>query len=370
MKRVFALLLLAVMLLSACTAGENPGGDIYDPSGSSEPSSDPAVESSSTAPTETTATEPPLLYQNPLNGTPLADPWTLRPVAVMLNNHEDALPQHSVGQADILYEVLAEYGITRCMGIYSDISLVGDIGSIRSARQYFVELARGYDDLPYVHCGGSHEALAYLKNLKKMDLDQMKGGKHFYWSQDRMDAGFEHQHSLFTTGEKLLNYMAAKEMFTEYEQEQDYKLNFDDSTMIVGEAKTKLKVYFNLSSAPDNYTKTTSFVYDEATKLYYASQRGGEYVDGNNNQQIAFRNVLVLRTKTWKQADNILLSMNTTGSGTGYFACNGQLVPIRWSRSSVKEPMTYTLENGMPLTLGVGKTYIAVVPTNAAFKSE
>jgi hypothetical protein len=53
------------------------------------------------------------------------------------------------------------------------------------------------------------------------------------------------------------------------------------------------------------------------------------------------------------------------GKGTGYYACNGQVIPIKWSRESVYDPFTYTLKDGTPLTFGVGKTYIAIIPTNA-----
>ena len=120
--------------------------------------------------TQPTQTEPIMLYQNPLNGEPMAEPYMGRPAAIMLNNHMQAMPQFGVGEADILYEVLAEGGITRCMGIYSDISSVERLCSIRSARKYYVDILRGYDAW-YIHAGGSAEADAYMKNIGLNHLD-------------------------------------------------------------------------------------------------------------------------------------------------------------------------------------------------------
>ena len=139
--------------------------------------------------TQPTQTEPPMLYQNPLNGEPMAQPYTGRPAAVMLNNHKQAMPQFGVGDADILYEVLAEGGITRCMGIYSDISSVERLCSIRSARKYYVDILRGYDAW-YIHAGGSAEADAYIKNIGLNHLDGVSAdGSYFKRDKDRLNAG-------------------------------------------------------------------------------------------------------------------------------------------------------------------------------------
>ena len=93
-------------------------------------------------------------------------------------------------------------------------------------------------------------------------------------------------------------------------------------------------------------------------------------MDASTGKTVTFRNILVLRMATSVQSDGQLLTINTTGSGSGYFICNGQIVNIKWSRSSVTQPFTYTLENGTPITFGVGSTYIGVVPTNATIVFE
>ena len=108
--------------------------------------------------------EPVYPYTNPLTGEGLMEDISgKRPIAVMFNNLEKALPQLGVGQADVIYEIVAEGGITRMMGLFQDIQGAGDLGSIRSARDYYVNLAYGHDAI-YVHAGGSPQAYDAIQN--------------------------------------------------------------------------------------------------------------------------------------------------------------------------------------------------------------
>lgn len=373
MKRFLPLLLVLMLLLTACSQPAEPSQPSQPTSSSTQESSSTAESSEPTEttgqtetslPEDTTAAQIPLDYQNPLNGQLLAEPYLGRPVAVMINNIKQAMPQHGVSQADILFEVLAEGGITRCLGVFSDISAVAKIGSVRSARKYFVELSQGYSAL-YTHFGGSDEALQYIKNQRVPSLNGMEGEQYFYRDTDRLNSGYSPEHTWFTAGQRLLDYAEARKYVTAYSEAPNYNMSFDDGKVIVGEKGEKITVYFNQGGKPGSYTKSTTLTYDATTKTYFAAQHGGNYIDGNTKETISFRNVVVLRTRTSQQSGSSLMTIQTTGSGTGYFACNGQLVPIKWSRASVNDPFTYTLENGNPVTFGVGSTYVAVVPTNA-----
>ncbi len=367
MKRILPFLLILVMLLSACAPAQEtpapeenpPASDVGGEQGGEE-TPDPEPEPDP---------EPVLPYQNPLNGTALAEPYLGRPVAVMLNNIKAAMPQHGVSAADIVYEVLAEGGVTRCMGIYSDVSNVGSIGSIRSARKYYVQLAQGYNAL-YLHFGGSDEALSYMRSIGMDDIDGGNGGSCFFQDQSRINAGYAGHHCWFATGSKILPYAQSLNRQISYEEEKSYGMAFDDSLVHVGTAVNKVSVHFNWSSNPDG--KSTTLTYDEATKTYFAFQAGNThgsgsaYMDGNTGKQVAFRNVLVLRAPSSIQSGSTLVTVETVGSGTGYYLCNGQMMPIKWSRASATDPFTYTFENGIPVTFGVGTTYIGIVPTAAA----
>ena len=97
-----------------------------------------------------------------------------RPVAIMLNNLKKALPQLGVSQADLIYELPAEGGITRMMAVFQSVEGVGDLGSVRSARDYYVSLARGHDAV-FLHAGGSPQAYSAIKNMGVTALDEHGG---------------------------------------------------------------------------------------------------------------------------------------------------------------------------------------------------
>ena len=143
-KKLLPLLLTLPLLLSAC-------GGTPEPEDSASPSPSPV-------PTVEVATPSPTPYDgpvNPLTGLPIGEEWVnRRPVAIMLNNLKQALPQLGQSQADIIYEIPAEGGITRMVGVYQSLEDVGTIGSIRSARPYYLEVALGHDAI-FLHAGGA-----------------------------------------------------------------------------------------------------------------------------------------------------------------------------------------------------------------------
>ena len=121
-----------------------------------EPTTEESTEPATEAPT-TVPTEPPVVYRHPLTGEVLDEPLTVRPTAIVINNIRYALPHHGTSQADIIFEIMAEGGITRMMGLFSSVEGVGEIGTVRSARDYYVSLALGHDAV-YLHAGGSPQA--------------------------------------------------------------------------------------------------------------------------------------------------------------------------------------------------------------------
>lgn len=377
MKRVFAFL-LAVCLVVLCGCSSESGQDTIASTQPSQTQPQPTqTQPQTTQPTQTqpSATDPTADtgFYNPLTGEPIQEPALLRPYAVVLNNTKKDLPQYGVGEADILYETLIE-GETRMLGIYYDPVGTGaeTLGTIRSARYYFIQLAQSYDAI-YVHNGGSSDPeIGGYDYFKKTGWDHMdaitsKGStKYFYSPQQDM------------TGHVLIRpdgiVSLAKELGfkTSREEPLNYGLKFDDDTVIIGDSAQKVKVWFNFSGTPSaKWHKSTTLTYNSEDKLYYASQYDSDYVDGNTGKTISFRNVLVLRTAISQKSGSELMYVDTVGSGTGYFVCNGQKVEINWSRENVTDPFVYTLaSNGEPVTFGVGKTYVAIVPNKATVEFE
>lgn len=345
-----ALLIAAAAVLAGCSNPEPtqpPTETVMQTAAPTEAPTEPPTE----APTE------PTVLRNPFNGEIVQEVWTQRPYAFSINNVKPSMPQYGIGQADIVYEMLVEYGLTRCLAIYSDVSEVEKIGSIRSARLYTYSLVQSCDAI-LVRCGGSSEA---DEAIKQSGWDEINGyylSEPFYRDQERRKAGYALEHTMFTSGELILENTEKRSLRRTHEGGLDYGLNFADEAVPSGESANAISLVFSSS-------KSTSLNYDAESGKYLASQYGKDWIDNITGDTLAFENVLILRAKTWTQEDGIHESIQLVGEGEGYYANGGQLIPIRWSRSADSAPFIYTLEDGTPLTIGIGKSYIAIVPTGA-----
>lgn len=343
--------LLLALALAACGGG---GAVSEPPPGISEPA------------ISVIAPEPepdPLPYINPLTGEGCeTDIGQMRPIAIMINNLKKALPQQGVSQADLIYEVPAEGGITRMLAVFQSVEGVGEIGSVRSAREYYVALAAGLDSI-YLHAGGSDGAYIAIKNWGVTALDCVNGPYEgtLFWRdpERRRTAGLEH--SVLTSGDKICELLPTYTKLR-LEHKEGYTAPFQftgDSPTVGGGPAKQVSIVFSTY-------KTGQFEYDEESGLYFASQYGAPYVDGNTDQQIAVRNVLVLRAKMRVVDNEGRLSVDLVGSGSGQLICDGRVVDITWHKAGNTEPMTFQTADGKPLELGVGRTYINIVGLDAS----
>ncbi len=351
-QKILCGVLCAILLLSLFTAcGKQEPISLDEPSKPAE-QTEPAPE-----PVPEPAPEPEPI-RNPLTGVVLEEDISAqRPYAVMLNNISVALPQYGVSQADIIYEVVAEGGVTRMLGVFQDVRGIGSIGSIRSARPYYIDLAQGHDAV-YVHAGGSPQAYSDLRNKGIDHVDGVNGNtpKLFFRDQARIrSAGYEH--SMFTTGELLTDICGKLESIRHtHADDWKYPQTFADDATPKGEDAPLVRAYF-----PGN--KKTSFEYDAETKLYKVYEYGAPYVDGSDGKQVGVTNVLCLYTDVGqiRGDDKGRMTVRTTGSGDGLFICGGKAAEITWERPTVTDPFTYKLKDGSPLTLGVGHSYVCIL---------
>lgn len=361
MKPVISLLLavLLVVPITSCEQQQAPAASSNPPAVSSD-----AASSSSQQATEEEPGTPTFSGTNPLTGKPMDAAYeTLRPVAVMLNDLKAAQPQLGVSQADIIYEVPAEGGITRMMAVFQSLEGVGNLGSIRSARPYYLELALGHDAL-FVHAGGSPEAYQDIPAWGVDNMDGVNGGTDakIFWRdpERRKNAGYEH--SMLTSGENIQEYLNQGHFRMEHKSTYTYPQRFaQDGTPSGGTEATSVAVKYS-------YYKTATFDYDASAGGYAVGQYGKAYIDGNNGEQVVVTNVLVLETSISVIAGDTYgrLAVKTTGSGSGTFFCGGRAIPIHWSRANRNSPFVYTTESGSPLVLGEGSSYICILSTKSA----
>lgn len=361
--RLLSAALAAAMLFTLCSCGKNDPAPSASSSGAA--SSSAAFFPEESDPLPEPEPEPVLPYIHPLTGEGLAEDISdSRPVAIMLNNLKKALPQLGVAQADLIYEMPAEGGITRMMAVFQSLEGVGALGSVRSARDYYVSLAYGHDAI-FVHAGGSPQAYQVMKDWKVTHLDGVNGSYEsaLFWRDQTRKKNMGLEHSLLTSGEKLLELLPTytKRLTLTHKEGFDTGLDFlPQGQSAQGSPCTGVSVTFS------KY-KTGVFTYNADTGLYAVEEYDAPYVDGNTDEQVAVKNVLVLYTDVSdvKGDDKGRKAVRTTGTGEGIFLCDGTVQNIQWSKKDNASPMTYTAADGSPLLLGVGSSYINIVGKSA-----
>lgn len=275
-----------------------------------------------------------------------------RPFAIMINNIDEALPQKGVSQAEIIYECLVEANITRLMAEFQDIEDLTEVGSIRSARHYYMDLAED-DEAIFTHFGQSIFAEEYINNGYQT-ISGLSGysGDVFYRTSDR-----EAPHNVFSSKDGLLRGLEDTGITREYSEEYEGRLNFYNETTVPENGEDALKV-----TMPFTYANPW-FEYNEEEGLYYRYQYGEPHVDALNNEQLKFENLVIQYAVRSVISNQDHQDYELIGTGEGLLFTKGKVQEITWKRTSEDEHTTYYYKDGTPAYLNCGKSYISVVPT-------
>jgi len=305
---------------------------------------------------------------NPLTGQRTThDVSRNRPVAISVSNQPGALPTNAtngISQADIVYELLVEGGITRFVALFQDFSNVGVVGSIRSARHYIVEIAEAYDAL-FFHAGGSPLGFEEIDNRGITSFDEVRGIRNEIFARDihRIPGHTVLQyHSCITSGARFMQWLPTYNIRTEHYVNFRQALYFANNPIQSGARATEVGIRFSTS-------KDTIFIYEQTQNLYYMAQFGSFFRDANNGNPVTFTNLLLLEMPIEDLVGHGegagRQDMSTVGSGRGIFVNGGIAINIHWYRADKSSQFIYTLENGTALQLGIGKTYIGIVPSTS-----
>lgn len=314
---------------------------------------DPTVKKKSkykTVSEEESSAPAPQFVVNPLTGVEDLSPdkANARPLAIMVNNITVAQKvQTGLGSADIVYETYAEGGITRLLAVYKDVSRAGKIGTVRSARISYVELAEGHDAV-YAHAGWDPAfAAPYIKrnNINHIDLNSGKTANY----ASRAKNGLSSEHTLYTEGSKLsqaINDLGYNKAVTITENWQNFSAT--PVTPAGGAANTV--------NVPMSSSNPTKFIYDTATGKYTRNIKSGVQKDYVTGETVQFKNILVLFTNvSMLDAKHVKEDLS---SGTGFYASNGGYVPVNWSKGSAKSPLKVTNTDGSPLQYNQGNSWV------------
>ena len=345
MKKTIALLLALMMLLTGC------GGAAVE-----EETTAPATTEATTEPT-TVPTEPPV-YRNPLNGEILEEPYTGRVFAHTITNTEDALPHVNAVKADILVEAYVSRGVVRCLGLYTNIGEVEAIGGTRSTRLLFNQIAQIYDAV-LIHGGGFGMVLedADNKGLDHFNVDSL------YRQADPLAQKVAYRdkeykryapNDLFGYGPGIVEYVEAQGVRTTQPADKDYYLNFvDDATPADGEIADEITIFYGFN------TKNTVMKYNPSTGKYAYHQYGKVMTDQITGEVEEFNNVLILKAGIYE--NYIYAEATFQTGGTGYYACGGRIIPIIWECEGGRNPFRIMTEDGEPLNVNVGNTYMSII---------
>ena len=345
LKKLVSLLLCVVFLtlLCSCKPTEN-----QDDTASATPSVSTPVKENPYA-------------QNPLTGVYNLDKnkTNLRPVAIMIDN--DSLAQRnsqfSVSKADIVYETEIEAGITRLMAVYSDLSKVGQIGDIRSARYVFVDLAMGHNAV-YVHSGKDP---TYCKpHLEDLDNFEITYG---YYGERIHYGNVMSWQELFTSGETLLKAFADKKWKTTDENIKIWQ-NFaaEDKKITLGGSAKDVTVKFN--NVYINY-----FKYDEQSGKYTKTSKFTENIDRVDNGSYTVKNVFVLKTDMSMYPDNYRRKIELDG-GDGYYMVNGTYEEIKWKKGASNDSFVFTKKDGSKLEVAAGNSWVCIIKQSGTVTCE
>ena len=273
-----------------------------------------------------------------------------RPVAIIIDNHPKARWQAGLVQAEVVYEFPVEFPYTRYMAVFL-INDPKEIGPIRSSRPYFVNALLEYDAV-CVRVGGSDEANAYIERLNLADLDATDHGG--FWRV--YETGKKPPNNTYSSMEVIRKNQKARR-FRSQGNYEGFKF-YEKDTNIEGKDASTVTIHYNNSNK-------TKYVFDEQEKVYLRYKDEKLHIDEIDDSSILVENIIIQKAKTKIIDDEGRLSIDTIGSGEGYYITNGNAVNIKWEKQSGKSKTKYYDESGQEIKLNIGQTWIQVVKLNS-----
>lgn len=288
-------------------------------------------------------------YFFPLTGMGTNDEIEGRSVAVMVNNHSQARPQSGLHKADIVYELLAEGDITRFLAVFQS-EQPDNIGPVRSARDYYIKLAKGLDSLFVAH-GYSPEAKDMLESGYIDDLNGMVyDGTLFKRASFR-----KAPHNSYISFENVLKG-AEQNNFDMKEAPKSFKfLTEKESESVTGEAATMVSVLY---SSKDLYN--ADYEYDVDLGKYKRFSGDEQTIDLESKTPVLLDNIFIIEANHRVIDDYGRKDIDFESGGRAYLLQKGTWKQIEWKNVDGR---IVPMQNGQEVGLLPGKTWVNVVPS-------
>jgi hypothetical protein len=286
----------------------------------------------------------------PLTGlaAPSADALLTRVVSVKIENSPAARPQTGLDQADIVYETLAEGGITRFNALFQSHA-PKVIGPVRSARPSDFYIVPQYHAL-FAHCGADTKVRNVLTDRTRFDdMDQFFNPGPYFRAKDRPAP-----HNLYLDIAKLRAAAISKRSYAATETIQG--LNF-------ARAATGATPTVNTLTVPFSTANKVVWRYDAVSHVYKRSVNGVASTDRVTHAQLTARNVVVLWARVAdyvKTKHGQVVDITLTGTGRASVFRDGQHFDGTWEAGASAPPVLRAADGSL-IGLDAGNTWFQVI---------
>ena len=278
-----------------------------------------------------------------------------RPIAVMIDNHINAMPQAGLKEADLVYEIIVEGGETRLMLVFKDKDL-DKIGPIRSSRHYFLDYALENDAI-YVHYGWSPQAKSDIDTLGVNNINGIFESSSAFWRVSDKYA----PHNVVTTTDNIMEIAERKGYRTTTDEKPVLNYVADEVNLKDGKTATDITI-------PYSDYNSVEYVYDKDSKEYVRYSRGEKQVDWESGDEITTKNIIIEFAENYTLSDGSgkgRQTLNNIKKLKGYYITNGKAIPITCTKTSRSSQTVYKDSDGKEIDVNDGKTFIQICPINA-----
>lgn len=303
-----------------------------------------------------------------------------RPLGVMIENHQESRPQSGISFADVVYEAIAEGGITRTLSIYY-CQDAGIVGPVRSARTYFLDFVSEYGDYPlYAHVGGANtdgpaDALGQIESYGWAvynDLNQFSIGYPTFWrDQNRLGRDVATEHTMYSTTSKLWA-VGEKRGLTQVNEDGDkwdksfVKYSFKDDA---SERPAAQAIHIEFWDKEDYFV---DWIYEKQKNIYMRKNGGESHIDRNTKKQLSAKNIVILFMSERNADDgyegNAHLLYGTKGQGKALIFLDGKEIKGTWKKAGREERTIVYDGKGNEIKFNRGKLWFEILPTDGVVK--
>lgn len=272
----------------------------------------------------------------------------------MIDNHPNAYPQSGLDRAAVVFEGLAEYGVTRFVALYSDgiTPDAGEIGPVRSTRLYFAQWAMGFHPV-YAYAGGSPDGIALAKTTDQLISFDALDELNYVWRDTERTA----PHNLYTSSVMLRRFADDKAVRSLEDPENGFLFAY---LAAAEPPQARTIEYFFLDRS-----SRAGFEYDTSSNGYHRVMRGAPHRDRVSDQQLWTRNVVVMQVNEAARHDDAQqrIDQQVVGSGPARVFMAGRAVEASWRKDAEGTALRFYDASGQELIFNAGPIWIAAIPS-------